>query len=363
MDNVKGGKRRNLSIGLFVATSFLIAIETIFFIPAISSVGLAFQDPSQSKLLLPQDLGSLALWMIIPIIYCSIVSIMLRPKRLVNPVHVQVMVISIAILMVIHNLAMTNGLLPQTTQSLGLLFLVVAFSSLFVCIIGVLQWQVVGWVIRVNYEDSDRVSFVVNMQTKEILHKLGSSFIDTWDFSRHCDIGEIWRLDRNDGNDRCLVLEIGSHPKDDKKSILATVAYELQHNWIVKSDVASTIREIIIQDIEKRLNVQFSNNHTDLDDSVSRLANSNVKDLARSRIEVTWGFLHNISRFYQAMMALTVILLIGLSITYFYFGKYVTISSDTYIGVTIALIISLFIEIGFPLREELSKKKRDELEF
>jgi hypothetical protein len=347
---------------LFVATAFLIAIETIFFIPAISYAGIAFQDPSQSELLLPKDLGSLVLWMIIPMIYCSFVSIVLRPKRLVNPIHVQVGVISIVILMAINNLAMANGL-PRTTQSLGSLSLSVAFSSLFVVIIGALQWLVVSWVIRVNYEDSDRVSFVVNMRTREILHKLDSLFLDAWNFSRHCDIGEIWRLDRSDENSRCLVIEVGPHPKEDNKSILAMVAYEFQRDWIVRSDVASNIMEIIIRDIEKRLGLRFSDNHTDVDDSVSRLAHSNVKDLARSRIELTWGFLRKISRFYQTIIALTVILLIGLSIIYFDFNENVNISSDTYLGVTIALVISLFIEIGFPLREELSKKKRDELEF
>ncbi len=363
MVNMKSGKRRNLSIGLIVATTFLIAIETIFFIPAISYAGIAFQDPSQSELLVPSDLGSLVLWIIIPMVYCSFVSILLHPKRLVNPIHVQVGVISIVTLMAINNLATASGFVPRTTQSLGLLSLSVAVSSLFVVVIGALQWLVVSWVIRVNYEDSDRVSFVVNMQTKEILHKLGTSFLDAWDFSRQCDIGEIWRLDRNDGKYRCLVLEVGPYPENDKKSILATIAYDSRHDWIVRSDVASNIRDIIIQDIEKRLNLKFSDNHADLDDPISRLARDNVTDLARSRIEVTWEFLRNISRFYQTIIALTVILLVGLSVLYFEFNKYVNIGSDTYLGITIALIISLFVEIGFPLREELSKKKRDELEF
>jgi hypothetical protein len=258
---------------------------------------------------------------------------------------------------------MANGFIPRTTQSLVSLSLSVAFSSFFVVVIGAAQWLVVRWVIRVNYEDSDRLSFIVNMPTKEILNKLGSSFLDDWNFSRQRDLSEFWQLARNDGNDRCLVLELGPHPKEEKKSILATVAYEFQHDWIVKSDVASNIREIIIQDVEKRLSLQFSGNHADLDDPVSRLAVGNVKDLARSRIEVTWGFLRKIDRFYKTIIALTVILLVGLSVIYFDFNNYVNISSDVYAEVIIALVISLFVEIGFPLREELSKKKRDELEF
>jgi hypothetical protein len=362
MVNAKDGKRRNLSIGLFVATLFLIAIETIFFIPAISYDILVFRSLGQVTLLLPNDLGSLVLWLIIPIVYCSFASILFRPKRLVSPFHTQVAVISIVILVTTIEIAITSSYALLVTQNLGILALIAVFSAIFVVLVGILQQLVVSWVIRMNYEDSDRVSYVVDMQTKEILHKLGSSFLDTWTFSRQCDMGEIWRLDRND-NDRYLLIELGPHPKEDKKSVLATVAYEVQHNWIVRSDIASYLRGDIIEDIEKRLGLQFSKNHADLDDLVSRLANNNVKDLAQSRIEITWGFLRKIDRFYQAIISLTVILLIGFSTMYFYFNKDVNISSDTYLGVTIALVIALFVEIGVPLREELSKKKREELEF
>jgi hypothetical protein len=354
----ESGRQRSFSsIALFVTTLFLIAVESIFFLPSISTLAQGF-----FTLFLPTDVGSFALWMIIPIVYCSIVSILLQPKKLLNPIYIQVGTASFVILIAIVKITTVN-ILAIDLQSIGALFLLFTVSALLFVMIGMIQWLIVSWVIAMNYEDSDRVSFIVNMETKEILHKLGSSFLDTWNFNRQCDMGEIWRLDRSDGNWHHLLLEIGPHPKEDKKSILATVAYEIHNDWIIKSDIAKYQRTIIVEDIEKRLGLNFSKNQTDLDDPVSRLANSNVKDLGRSKIEVTWGFLRNISRFYQITLSLTIILLVVLSVIYFQFSTTVHMSSGTYLEAAIALIICLFVEIGFPLREELSKKKREELEF
>lgn len=353
---------KDSSITLFMATLLLVAIEAVFFIPSILNAGIAFQNPSQSRLLLPSDLASLLLWIIIPMIYCSIVSIMIRPKRMVNPIHVQIILISIVVLLSIGNIVTTGGSVAAELVSITGFSMIAAFSVFTAIIMGVLEWLVVNWVIRMNYEGCNRVSFVVNMNTKDILHKLGRSFLDTWTFRGRRDIGDMWLLERND-NDRCLLIEVGPHPKDGTKSILATVAYEIQHDWIVESKEASDLREIILDNTEKKLGIEFSDNQSDLDDVVSRLALTNVKDKAQSRIEVTWRLLRKLHRVYQISLVLTTILLFALSIAYFYLNQSVTISPDTYIALTITLIIALFVEIGIPLREEISGKTREELDF
>jgi len=214
-----------------------------------------------------------------------------------------------------------------------------------------------------NYESSSEKAFVVDLKTKAILHKLGSSFLDDHNFSRKCDLGDIWRLERSDGNFRYLLIEVGPHPDDGAKSILATVAYEIRRNRVFESRSASNLRDIIVGDIEKRLGLEFAKKMTDLTDPVSRLAIDNVEDLGRSRIEVTWDFLRGISKFYQAAIGLTASLLVVLSVVYFYFGQNINLTSDSYIVTSVALFIALIVEIGVPLREELNKKKREEMEF
>lgn len=358
MSNAKA-KKKPISIGLIILTLLAIAVEPILFLPAITNARQIFLFQGQAELFVPTDLLSLIAFIILPIIYCSFASILLRPKTMVNPVIVQTGAFAVVIILILVNLSYTQTVL--TTQFVAILALLIAFSAAFVIVIGFFQWLIVYWVIRMGYEDSDRVSYIIDMKPKEFLHKLGNSFLDDWTFSRECDVGEFWVLERDDNN-RCLLLEVGANPKDDKQSILATVAYEIIGTFIVKSDSANRIRDIILNDIEKRIGVSFRNNTADLDDPVSRLAFINVENLARSRIEVTWAFLRNLPRLFKVMLGLTVALLLGLTIMYFNFNEQKIISSDTFIGALVVLIIALFVEVGIPLRDELQKRKREEIE-
>jgi len=362
-----GRESRQFLIASVVATLLLIVTETCFLLPAISYDGTIFPEASQNPqtaytydLLLPSNIGFFALYFLIPLVLCSIVSLFSRPKKLVNPIIVQAGVMTVAGFLLILKLASVSGTLYQTALLVGLLITVLVFSTIIVLVLGMMQWLIVAWVIRMNYKSSDEKSFVVPLKTKAILHKLGTPFLDDFNFSRECDLGDIWQLKREDGNFRWLLIEIGPHPDDGTKSVLATVAYEYQKGWIIKSSSASNIRNLIVKGIEDRLGLKFTDNIADLSNPVSRLAVGNVEDLGRSRIEVTWDFLRGISRFYQG---LTVTLLFALSIVYFYFSQNISLSSDSYIVTTVALIIALIVEIGLPLREELSKKKREELEF
>ena len=357
-------KKNTFSIGLLVATLVLVAIETLFFLPTIANSRFAFTSPNQWILLIPNNLFYFILYIVIPIIYCSVASLLFQPKKMIHPLHVQFIVFAVVVLMVINNVSITLGAFPNSTNSAMLLLgLSIGFSALFFIAMALMQWFSVRWLIRMNYEDSDRVSYIVDMPTKEILHKLGHSFLDDWSFSRERDIGENWILKREEENYRHLLIELGPHPLEENKSVIATVAFECTNNWIMKSPSASNNRDTLVSEIEKRLKLQFHDKLADLDNTVSRLAESNVKDMAHSRIEGGWLFLRRLSRMFKLMLGLTVALLFVLSIAYFNFNANINMSSDTYIGAIVALLIVLFIEIGFPLREELAKKKREEIDF
>jgi hypothetical protein len=353
-----------------LATLLLIGIETYFLLPAISYDGtiipLASMNPQAQysfDFLLPTNIGFFVLYCLIPVVFCSFASVLSRPKKLVNPIIVQGGVMAIAGLTIIFKIALATGIQYQSALLVGLLLGIITLSVVIALVIAIMQWVVLVWVIAMNYESSDEKSFVINLTTKAILHKLGSSFLDDFNFSRECDLGDIWRLKRTDGNFRWLLLEIGPLPDDGTKSIVSTVAYEIQSDWIVKSSSASNVRDTILDSMEKRLGLTFTDNTTDLSNPVSRLAIGNVKDLGRSRIEVTWVFLRRVSRFYQIAISLTVTLLLALSIIYFYLSQNINFSTDSYVVTTVALIIALIVEIGLPLRDELNKKKREELEF
>ncbi len=359
-DATKPIRRRTISVGLLILTFFAIAVETTFFLPAISNSWRTLLFLNQAGLFFPNDWLSLLGFIIFPIVYCSFASIVLHPKTMVNPILVQIGTIALVIILAMVNISNTQFILP--TQFIAVLSFAILLSAIFVIFVGIVQWLIVLWVIRMNYEDSDRVSYVINMKPKEILHKLGNSFLDDWGFSREHDVGEIWVLERND-NERCLLLELGTHPRDESKSILATVSYEkIGATWLVKSDSAKHLAEVIIDDIERHLDIKFKENTTDLTDSISKLAYANIENLSRSRIEVTWVFLRKLSRPFKVMLGLTLFLLLGISVLYFNFNQQKYISSDTYIATVIGLVIVLLFEIGLPLRDELQKRKREEIE-
>jgi hypothetical protein len=53
---------------------------------------------------------------------------------------------------------------------------------------------------------------------------------------------------------------------------------------------------------------------------------------------------------------------LGISVLYFNFNEQKYISSDTFIATIVGLVIALLFEIGFPLHDELQKRKREEIE-
>ena len=361
MADIKSNQKRSVSIGLIVLTFLGIGLNTIFFLPTTSSATQIFLVQRQSELFIPTDPLLLIGFIIFLSIYCSFASIVLRPKTMVNPVLIQTGTFAIVVILSVINLSI--GQIVVSTQTVITLGFLIGFSAFFVITIGFIQWLIVQWMIRMSYDDSDRVSYIIDMKPKDFLHKLGDTFLDDWDFSRECDLGEIWVLER-DENSRCLLLEVGADPNNDGKTILSTVAYEVIGSLFVKSDSAKRKRDVILSDIEKRTGVSLKDsNKIGLDDPVSRLALINVENLTRSRIEVTWKFFRQVPRLFKIMISLTLLLLFGLSIMYFNFNQQKILSSDTFIGAIVVLVIALFIEIGLPLRDELQKRKREEIEF
>lgn len=360
MSDTGNNRRSNISIGLIILAFFGIALNTLFFLPAISSATQMFYVQSQGELFFPTEPLLLVGYIVVPIIYCSFASILLHPKTMVNPLVIQIGAFALVIIFTLMNLS--NGRVIATTQLVLTLGVLIAFSMAFVILIGFFQGLIVVLVIRMTYEDVDRISYLVDMKPKEFLHKLGDSFLIDYNFTRECDTSEFWVLERSDNN-RHLLLEIGTNPKDENRSILATISYEVVDNVIIKSDSANRLRESILDNIEKRLSINFQKNITALDDPVSKLALINVENYTRSRIEVTWTFLRKLPRLFKLMLGLTLALLVGLTVIYFNFNQQKIISTDTFVGAFVVLMVALFIEIGIPLREELQKKKREEIEF
>ena len=256
---------------------------------------------------------------------------------------------------------MVNNLPPlQNMRIATSLILNILFSGAFAIGMGFVQLLTVKWVVKMNIDSVDRASFWVNTRSKAILHKLGTSFLDVWSFSRERDLGKSWLLKKQDESDRHIILEIGPHPDDSTKAIVASIAFEISGDWIIKSDSASNKRDIIINNIEKRIGTTL-HKLLSVDDSVSRLAYGNVNDLSKSRIEITWQFFKKMPKFYKWIISINIIALGCLFIAFFY--ELVNISFDTYIGTTLALLVALFIELGFPLRNEVVRKKREDLDF
>ena len=157
-----------------------------------------------------------------------------------------------------------------------------------------------------------------------------------------------------------MFFEIGAHPDEKSKSIIAFVAFRVHSDWIKKSSKARHLRDLIIVDLEKDMGQNISKNKTGIGDLVSERVNDLVEDLAKSKVAISWDFLKRISSFYKVMIAITLGLLLLVFVAYFYTYN---IGTESFITLTIGLIIGLFIEIGIPLRKDIARNKQENMEW
>jgi len=231
--------------------------------------------------------------------------------------------------------------------------------------IAIAQFFIVWWVIGLNYDGSDRKTFIINDSPENVKKILGKEFLKTRKFSR---LGQLYKdtdnpvtiLKCDDNFRNNVVIAFGRLPDSKNKCIMATIAFNKSISWISKSSTASAICDAIVNDISERLKkansklkvIQLNNEY----DLVSTTALGFVESLTRTKIEAVTQFFQKIPKFFRYTILLTILVFIILSVACYL--DYLDVNS--YIVGIVPTIIALIFEVGIPLKDELSLRKADD---
>ncbi len=360
-------RREDSAVSLLFWTAFLVAIQTILSISAIVSPTIAqisgstSSTPQYAIILFPTDPLIMAVYIGLPIILCTVFSMYLfHPKRIVSPLNVSIGTITVVTISITNKMA---NLVPSftSTQLLQIMGTGVVFCGMLLITLALVQTAVVRWLVGGNLGKLDRRSYSINKDYETIARTVGGDFLRFWNFRLKHKTKEclVYKTRYPDG--RTVVLAIGSNQKYKRKTILATVAFRTSFYGLESSDRASDLRDRIIRDLTGKL----EENNSSL--SISRLNSSGdrVSEVAYdvaikptlSKIEITREFFRKLPTYYKVAIAITFVALIGMTIGWWF--KIGGFDSNTYIGSVVFILITFLFELGFSLRQEVSRKKED----
>ena len=299
------------TLHIIFAILFIIPFQAVLFFPLTFETLEQFREPPAD--IIQTDLILLIGFILLPIIYSIYISLILTPKRIVNPLYIQIGAFFIFSWAVINNALTESAMI--TSQTFANLFIGLFFVAMYIGLIGFIQYIFVWWVIGLNYESSNQCSYLINCPPKKVMKILGKEFKRIQRFGREKVLNErtdnpIVTLKCEDNNRNSVIIGFGSYNDDENKCILATVTYHKRFSCIKKSLRANAMCESIIAYIEKKLrkeNVKFSVDKLDkVDDLVSISTFSLIENIIKSKFEILTYFYRKLSNFFRIAIFLTI---------------------------------------------------------
>ena len=354
------------TIDLFFITILSVPFHFLLLFSAAYTAAAATQDtPSFISRVILFSIPLFIGYLVLTIIYCTIFSILFRPKRIVSPVNVQIGTGVAVSFVVFYGMVttMNAATIFQTLTFLGNLAVVMTFLMLFLGVIGAFQLIFVRWLVGLNLVGMDRKSYSIDGDV-EAVDKATREFLAFRGYVRRSDIEKEILYKKPSSLSEQVILTLGPDPENNHDSILATVAFHKGTYGIEKSKLSSGFRDSTICEMTTRLlqnERSFDINEIkdcNFDDSVSAWAYglAYAPTVSRiPRIETLGALIERIPSFYRALIAVTIVILIGINVAFWTnFGNF---DFNTYISITVGLVIALFVEAGVPLREEVFRKK------
>lgn len=351
---------------LFFVTILPVSFHVLLLFSAVYTAAVAAEN-AQSFILkvvlvsIPLFIG----YVLLTIIYCTTFSILFRPKRIVSPVNVQIGTGIAVSFIVFYGMvaAMKATTMYQTLIFLGNLTLAMFFLTLFLVVIGAFQLIFVRWLVGLNLVGMDRKSYSIDGDV-EAVDKAIREFLAFRGYVRRSDIEKEILYRRPSSLSEQVILTLGQDPKNKHNSILATVAFHKGTYGIETSKFSSDFRNSTIYEMTTRLlynERSFEINEIkddDFGDPMSAWAYglAYAPTLSRiPRIETLGTLIERIPSFYRALIAVTIVILIGINVAFW--TNFSNFDFNTYISITVGLVVALFVEAGIPLREEVFRKK------
>jgi hypothetical protein len=352
-------KEAQFTINLFFETIAIIPFQVALLYSAL----IISTSPKTSTItFIPNSLPYLASYFVLTIFYCVVVSVLFKPKRVVSPINVQIGTWTALALFEIAS-ALKTSYATNVQEVDAIIAIMAGFGILLflMFLLGLFQLVVVTSLVGQNLRDMDRVSYSINSYYKTFDNFL--SFLTKKDFARQEDIENKIVYKTPTGFLDQVVLVLGQDPKDEHKSILATVAYHRGLYEAGKSDNSTELRDSYIYEIRGRLMTHDPPymldriDEVELKDSVSTCAYVVACTPTRSKIESASVLLEKIPTFYKALIYLTILVLVGINVAFWeHYGNF---DFGSYVSVTVFLAFAILVEAGIPLREEVFKKKAE----
>jgi hypothetical protein len=292
---------------------------------------------------------------IVVLVYCWGASISFHPKRLVNPLHIQLASAGlVTIFIVVANVKIffpIHDFLYFITGAIGTIIAAIVQFGIF----GVLQLFIVRWLVGLTgtIDDLDRKSFLINADFQTLSNiLLGDSFLQTWNLEqkkRGENLLEVYTSYSASWQIR-LVLGLSKEPN---KSILATVAFEKRFYTICYSTAVCDCRDDMIRRIESIIGKNKLSS-IDFNNEPSGVALKSALGVTRPKTIVGRSELGEIPAFYRNISILLGVIVAALFGLY-YFNIF---SIDVFMSSIIVVILTAIVELGPRLKEIIDSKKK-----
>jgi len=338
-------------IRVIALTIVAIALNSLLAIPAYQAVVNLLGTGTLNSAMLTVFLS---LNIIITPIYCWAASLVFHPKRIINPLYIQLASVGVVTIFVLLVNAHQFLSLQAFLTFLGGIVGTFLFTLFFLGIFGLFQLLIVRWLVELvgTIDDLDRKTFLVNADFQTVLGiLLSESFLSAWNLEhrkRGKDLIEIYTSYSAPWQIR-LVL---GPAQESNKSILATVAFEKKFYTIFKSDKVSDCRDDMVRRLKSIIGVKKFR-LIGFNDNVSHTALRSALSVTEPKTIIGREALGEVPSFYRnilILMGTIVAIVTGLYI----FGF---VPLDLFATSLIMIAIALAIELGPRLKEIMDSKK------
>lgn len=345
---------KDAQIRVFTLTLIGVAFNTILALPAYQAVLLFMENTKITPEFAPLY-AFLPLDVIVMLLYCWATSLAFQPKRIVNPLYIQIA--TAGTLTIVLSVATIHVYLTFETFIAFLIGSIATFviALILLGIFGILQLFVVRWLVGLvgTINDLDRKTFLIDADFQTISGiLLSDSFLHSWNLEKKKISAELLEIYTSYSAFWQIKLILGKSIDEPNKSILATTACEKRFYTIFNSPEVSDSRNDMIRRIESIIGKEKIR-PTDFTNTPSSIALTSSLNVTKSKTIVRKAELGEVPSFYRNILILMGIITVVVSVL-FGFG---IIPLDFFATAIIMIIIALVIELAPRLREIMDAQK------
>jgi len=305
-------------------------------------------------------------YVFVPIIYCVIVSMIFKPKRLVSPLNIQIG----AFVIVGSWYLFVTGSTPFTLISILVELETLGIVAIIALPIGYIQRLIVRVVIGLDYDEENiqQITYICNTDFETLTQKvLSNTFLNMLQFSvirEDAEEGIYKRTEKTSftTSTNIILAILPDNSENKRQCLLSFVSYRKTFDDLtMRKDNEKLIHQFyeVIDGALLKLNPEYG--LTEDKSGTTHLVTMAAKtyatyqtksmfEIARKPVAGVW----KISHYYIYAIILTLAIIWALTLAYV--GRLGSINPDTYLNSIILGIFVLVAEIGIPLREELNRR-------